>query len=417
MKEQLSSEVTLQLSPVDPADWLSADTLARMTPALLIERAAGLKPLLAEHALEAEKLRRPLDAVWRAIRRSGVFYHFVPKCYGGLEYDLTTFIDAMLPLGEGCASTGWVTAFCVEHNWMMAQFPKEAQDEIFGAQPYIIAPGATNPPGTVTVEAAGYRVTGRWKWGTGVMHADWVLVTGLGPNSREGNPEVLFFAIPAAEISVIDTWYVDGMIGTGSNDIAANDVFVPKHRCLNFSHMREGKAPGALLHDNPIYRVPMLPFLAMTAALAGIGTTREAVQSYRRQVDVRLTFGSTSKQAERPAAQMRLARADLNARTAELLIRAVAGEMIDIVVRRGRATVEERIRLRAQIAHAMELCRAAIRQVCEAGGARSHFLDNPLQRALRDINVMSSHVAYDLDTATELHGRAMLGLPPNSALT
>lgn len=35
---------------------------------------------------------------------------------------------------------------------------------------------------------------------------------------------------------------------------------------------------------------------------------------------------------------------------------------------------------------------------------------------LRDVQVMQSHIVYDLDVATELHGRALVGLPPNSLL-
>jgi 3-hydroxy-9,10-secoandrosta-1,3,5(10)-triene-9,17-dione monooxygenase len=103
--------------------------------------------------------------------------------------------------------------------------------------------------------------------------------------------------------------------------------------------------------------------------------------------------------------------------SAELLIRDAARKNLEIGDRTELATPAERISLRAQIAYAMELCRDAIRTVCEASGSGAHFLDNPMQRALRDVNVMSSHVVYDLDGATELHGRSMIGLPPNSPLT
>jgi hypothetical protein len=94
----------------------------------------------------------------------------------------------------------------------------------------------------------------------------------------------------------------------------------------------------------------------------------------------------------------------------------VARENVELGKGPGIAKVEDRIALRLQVAYAMSLCREAIRTVCEASGSSSHFLENPLQRALRDINVMSSHVVYDLDGALELHGRAMIGLPPNSAV-
>jgi hypothetical protein len=30
---------------------------------------------------------------------------------------------------------------------------------------------------------------------------------------------------------------------------------------------------------------------------------------------------------------------------------------------------------------------------------------------------MATHIVYDMDTALELRGRSMVGLPPNTALT
>ncbi len=253
-----SAPLSLTFSRRDeaPSDWLGREELRSLTPALLAARTTALKPMLAAHAREAESLRRPVDSVWSAIRRTGVFYHFVPRVYGGLEFDVDSFVDTMMPLAEGCASTGWVTAFCVEHNWMMSQFPKEAQDEIFSEFPYIIAPGVTQPPGKVERVKGGYRLTGRWKWGTGVMHADWVLAAGM-VQDEGAQPAILFFALPIGDAKVIDVWHVDGMVGTGSNDIVIDDVFVPEHRALNMGHMREGRAPGARLHANPIYRMPM----------------------------------------------------------------------------------------------------------------------------------------------------------------
>jgi 3-hydroxy-9,10-secoandrosta-1,3,5(10)-triene-9,17-dione monooxygenase len=397
-------------------DWLSAEALAAITPAELTARTTALKPMLAEAAQAAEALRRPVDSVWQALRDSGVFYHFVPKAYGGLEFSLDDFIDAMLPLGEACASTGWVTSFCVEHNWMLAQFGKAAQDEIFGGGwPYVIAPGVTMPPGRAEPVPGGYRLTGRWRWGTGVMHADWILATGMIPGEKP--PRMLFFVFPASEARVLDTWRMDGMAATGSNDIEARDLFVPEHRVIDMGLMREGRAPGAQLHANPIYRMPMLPFLGITAAIPAVGLARASVAQFRERLDIRVVHGTSGTQGEKPAAQIRLARADMAARTAEILLRDAARGAMDLA-RLGRpSTVDERISLRLQIASVMAHCKDAIATVCEGAGSSAHALDNPLQRALRDVNVMATHIVYDMDTALELRGRSMVGLPPNTALT
>ncbi|KQZ76970.1 hypothetical protein ASE06_04375 [Sphingopyxis sp. Root214] len=397
-------------------DWLSREELAALTPGELVRRTTALKPLVAAHALECEQLRRPVDAVWDAIRRTGVFYHFVPRRYGGLEFDIDSFIDAMLPIAEGCGSTGWVTAFCVEHNWMLAQFPEKLQEETFGgAFPYVIAPGATNPPGVAQPVDGGYRLTGRWKWGTGVMHADWVMVTGMIPG--ENPPRQLFLALPADEIEVLDTWHVDGMIGTGSNDIRCEDVFVPEHRVMDMGEMRMGCAPGAKIHaHNPVYRMPMTPFLAITAAIGAVGVARSAVDHFRERIGVRTMLGTTVKQNEKASAHMRLGEAAAKTQTAEMILREVGRRNVALTEAAGDGLVsnEDRIALRAQVALAMDLCRDAIRLLVEGAGSSAHMTSSPLQRALRDVNVMASHVVYDFDGATELLGRSLIGLPPNT---
>ena len=81
------------------------------------------------------------------------------------------------------------------------------------------------------------------------------------------------------------------------------------------------------------------------------------------------------------------------------------------------AQTPPRIAVRAQIAYAVSLCRDAAMLMAEGAGSGVHMLDNPFQRALRDIIVVSTHVVFDVDAAYELHGRGLIGLPPNSMLT
>ncbi len=409
--------LTVQPFIPDNQDFMTRAELAALTPAELIRRTTALKPLLAAHAAECERVRHPLVETWNAIRATGCFYHFIPKKYGGLEFDADSFIDAMLPLSEGCPSTGWVAAFCVEHNWMLTQFPERFQDEVFGTRegdrvPYVIAPGVTAPPGKAVAVDGGYRISGRWKWGTGVMHSDWVLVACAivdGPANV-----VLFCALPTRDVMVLDTWHIDGMEGTGSHDLLVNDVFVPEYRTMDMSEMRNGTAYGSRLYDNPIYRQPMLPLLGVTAAISGVGAARAAVAQFRTQLAERVVHGTDMKQAEKPAAQMRLANANVMARTAELLLRDAVNTNIALARPEGRADFAQRSHMRLQIAQAMELCRQAIMMVAEASGASSHLRSNPMQRYLRDVNVMSNHIVYDKDGAAELHGRALIGLPPNA---
>ena len=172
-------------------DFLAPAELAALTPEIIVERMKALAPRIAAAAVEAERLRRPVDEIWAAIRASGYFYMYVPKAFGGLEVTTDQFIDASLPIAEACASTGWVASFCAEHNWILAHFPVETQAALFGGDfPYIIAPVVSAPPGMATPVEGGYRVTARWKWGTGIMHADWVGGSAIVVKP-EGPPQVL----------------------------------------------------------------------------------------------------------------------------------------------------------------------------------------------------------------------------------
>jgi len=54
--------------------------------------------------------------------------------------------------------------------------------------------------------------------------------------------------------------------------------------------------------------------------------------------------------------------------------------------------------------------------VAEASGGSAPFQHHPLQRALRDVNVLSCHVAFDRDAQTENFGRLLLGQPPSARI-
>lgn len=397
-------------------DYLSADELAALTPEALIARTTALKPLVAAHAAEAERLRRPVDAVWSAIRASGYFYIYVPRRFGGLEYDPDTYISATLPIAEACPSTAWAACFAAEHNWLIAQLPEATQAEIWGRFPYVIAPSCAAPPGRAEPVEGGFRLTGRWKWGSGVMHADWVMLNAMVPVPEGSPPDVRMFILPAGDARVIDTWQMAGMAATGSNDIAVADVFVAEDYGFAVGPVRSGRGNGRAVHGHGLYGSPMLPNLCVTAAIPALGAARGAIALCRERLTSHVKMGATSTSVDKPAAQMRLARADILARSAELAIRAVARENIAVGAIDEPDQTTERIRLRAQVAFAVQQCVDAVRTCCEAVGSSVHSLSNPLQRMLRDVQVMQSHIVYDQDIATELHGRALVGLPPNSAL-
>ena len=385
-----------------------------MQEAELIDKLKSLAPMLEEHATEAEQLRKPIDSVMNAIEDTQAYRYFVPKKYGGFEFSLEGFMDIGVALGAADISTAWVVTFCMEHNWLLGLYNNEAQDLIFGQQPYIIAPGALAPKGKATPVEGGFKVTGHWEWGTGVMHADWVLVGAL--TDHDGPPELCMYALPMSDARIVDTWYMSGMVATGSNDIVIEDAFVPACLRQNLAEMRAGDSPGAQYHRTTNFRMPMLPVLGLTAAAPAVGCAMRTVERFKERLQERTVYGTQDKQGARALAQSRLAHLTVRAKQVERTLKQIARD-VTTWGESGEACPDiERAELRVRIGHVVRESRNIVREVVEESGAHAHNLKNPLGRALRDLETLSCHTVFDLDIATESFGRVLLGLPSNTPL-
>lgn len=371
----------------------------------LVKRVAAQVPFLAEQADAGERQRQLTDEAVAALEETGVFRLMVPRAHGGLELDLDAFVEVGLTVAKADISTAWITTFLIEHNWILCQYPESFQAELFADRSYVLAPGAVAPTGQAQAVDGGYRLSGRWGWGTGVMHSSWVIVSAL---QRDDPSAMRFYACPKNEVRVEDTWYTDGMCGTGSHDMVLEDVFIPESRAVSMVDLSLGRAPGSQQHAAALYRTPMIPILMLAASLPLVGHAVEVARQYRERLlgQVRM---AVMKSAERPAFQARLARLQLEAAQAERQLRDVAADVMRL---RNEAEAIDRARWAASITHAVHQARRVVDEVGVAAGASAHLTSDPLQRARRDINMASCHVAFDQDAQLELYGRLLLGFEP-----
>ena len=366
----------------------------------LLERVRAVVPLVAERAAEAEQKRKPDDDVIEALKATGVFRSFVPQRFGGYEIDLELFLDIGVAVSEACASTGWITTFYMEHNWQLGNFSRELQAEIFSRQPYVLAPGSVNPnDGIATPKGDGYELSGHWRFGTGIVHADWVLLSGRIATEPEGTPRM--FLVPPGDVEVVDNWHVDGMAATGSRDIVAKSVYVPE-RYVTLRPL------VAVPREDYLGKIPVFPMLSLTAAIPSVGAARRAVELFRRLLAERVPFGTKKTQSQRAPGQVRLAHALADARAAETVLRAVARALTHHARGGAQLSFMDQIQMRLTIAHVVRDCKKVVRDVVDGSGASVHFLDHELQRILRDVQMMSAHTVFDLDLVAEQSGRALV---------
>ena len=362
---------------------------------------------LADRAAEAETLRRLPDATVDDLLASGFTDLLVPARYGGQQAPFPALLDPVRRLAHGCTSSAWTIGFFTLHNWMLALFGEQAQEEAFGSRPFL-APAPLAPTGRGVAVDGGIRLTGRWSWSTGVMHGNWIIVAALcGPDDAIYPALAL---LPMDEVTVDDVWHTDGMRATGSNDAVITDAFVPEHRLVKVTDIYAGTAPGAGLHDAATYRWPMVPALALLAAMPALGSAERVTEIYAQRLAERVLPYEGVMQKDKPIAQAHLAGAQVRLRALRGLLADTVGEIETIVV--AGDVVEKPVRAQARLAaaHIVAESRSVIGELLGAGGASIHFLSNPLQRFKRDVDVLAGHVVFDYYTSRELAGALTLGL-------
>lgn len=381
-----------------------------MTPDECIAAAHELAPLLRDKAREAEMARRPLDEVIDAARDSGLFSMMVPKRYGGYELDVDVFFEVVLILSEADPAMGWIIGFYIEHAFWLAAFPESVQDNAYGDANYVLAPAALNIAGGTAAPAdGGYTVNGQWAWGTGIVHATWV-IAGCMATDDEGNVTPMMFLLPRDQVSTVDTWHIAGMCGTGSMDFVIEDVFVPKDHAVPFLDLLAGTTGLAERYGSPLYATPLIPILSFAAGVPCLGAARGARVAYAGQVKAKI---EASGELKGEGSFDRVAQASLSIDAAELLMRDVLAELVG---RRGEATAEERSAWASKVSHAVFMCRDATATIASLTGASGAMLDNPVQRFARDISTASNHVIFERGSRYGDYARQLFGQPITNRL-
>ncbi len=379
----------------------------------LIARARGIRPVLERNAAQTDSLRRLSDEVVRALRDNGLCRLMVPKRFGGYQTSIRTYIDVMAEIGQGCGSTAWVASLVNVCEWLAGLFPDRAQRDIWGADPDAWIAGSLAPNGNAVPVDGGWRVTGRWPWASGSMHAQWV-ACGIHMSNERGEMTNLGLSLmPIADVTVEDTWFMVGMKGTGSNTIIATDVFVPEHRFLPYPPAFEGRYRTEHV-DEPVYRVALVPVTVLILAGSQLGAARAALDYVISKANSRgITHTTFQRQAHSSGFQMLVAEAAMKVDTAYLH----AGRSADDLDRAAEAgrhpDFVERARVRMDTALAAKYAREAMELLVQAHGTSSLADHNPLQRMWRDVHVASHHAITEWQVNLEVYGRAVLGVEPN----
>lgn len=390
-----------------------------LTAAELVARARRLVPYLRDKAAEIESERQLPFEVDHRLRQAGFYRMLQPHRCGGYECDLDSFTDAMLELFRGDGATGWVAVFIAAHILWICALDKAAQQEIFGRGGDVRTVVTAGPTGTAVPTDAGYVISGRWDWCSGMSACNWfIAVAVVEREPMPAQPETIIFTVPTDSMRIEDNWHVLGLLGTGSVAAHAAEIFVPRRYTASFpALMFEFAAPGYGVHENPLYRTPIVPILWLEAAIAMVGMLRGMIDVFVRDVASKPgQFPPFAPLRDDKKVQGALGGAIADHDVARAALRQLVANQNSRIARTARGERLEWPDVQAD--HAM-VCR--ISRLCvEAAETLFHVAGSSISirsgsafgRFYRDLKTASAHRALGFERAAENAGMAAFGLEP-----
>ena len=375
-----------------------------------------LIPRIRAAGEEIEAARRLPPAIAEMMRSAGVFAMAVPHAWGGPELDPISQFRVIETLGMADGSVGWCAMIGCDTGYVTGFLDQNIARKMY--PDFSVATGAAaTPTGRAVVAPGGYRVSGRFPFVSGCHHCEWLwlgcIVEEDGEPRRDQNdvPETRQCFVPVSKCEILDTWYTTGLRGTGSNDVAVRDHFVPAEQTFSFQDSNITKRPGAL------YAFPLL-FLAKQTAPA-VGVARYAIDSViapassksARRYMVGERIEAPKLLRDDVFVQESIARADAILTAARAYVFELIEDIWTTLLGDGELSQLQLARFTTVHAFVTEACVAAVQLVYKASGGTAVYEKGPLARCLRDVQTMNQHVASSL-RAWEAGGRQLLGLDP-----
>jgi indole-3-acetate monooxygenase len=277
-----------------------------------------------------------------------------------------------------------------------------------------IAAGSLLFAGKAQKVNGGYRINGTWPFNSGCQHATVFAFTGHVVDEKgkivvrpNGLPEMRIFWLPASQGKVLDTWYSTGLRGSGSHDVALNDIFVPEARTANFpdieSHQR-----------GPLYDHPYT--FAYVASATALGIARHAIDAFieiatHREITIAALEGQKVLLRMSPHVQVAVAQAEGLVRSARSLVYEVVSEIWATLVRGEPLSQQLRANFVVAQTNAHRSCTQAVDLLYRTNGGSSVYARCPLDRCFRNMHTINQHhftsLAFD-----EKAGQVLLGLEP-----
>ena len=362
-----------------PADYLDSDTI--------LANARTLGPAIESAADAIARDRRLPGDLIESMRRAGIFRIAFPRAWGGPEMDILQQCELMEILGYRDASAAWVAMICSDSGHYAARVEESVARELYPDLDLLTA-GWLAPVGQAHRVEGGFKVSGRWQFGSGCLHADrliggcLVLENGAPVMGDANLPEFRVVWLPTDAVEIHDTWYTTGLAGSGSNDYSVKECFVPEAR--SFHPFRVGARP------EPLYRYHGF-FFANLPAVA-LGCARRMIDDLRALALHKMVMPAMQLMKDEYRVQVALADATARLGAARAYQNERIGAVWDTLLRGDTPSLEQRAGIGLMSVHAIQSALQVADIVCEAAGSTALYAASPFDRRRRDLMTIACHI-------------------------
>jgi 3-hydroxy-9,10-secoandrosta-1,3,5(10)-triene-9,17-dione monooxygenase len=257
-----------------------------LTPDDLVARAVAMRPDLIERQADAEARTYYSEEMHQKFLDAGFYRCYVPRRFGGYEFDVKTMTRIQLELARGDMSTAWCAGLASNHALQVASwFGEEAQVDALGDGNFRAASVAA-PTVTAAPVDGGWEINGTIGYCSGIPYSNWYMGQAIMPGKQEsGEPRVMLFIAPESEWEMLNDWGDQlGLRGSGSQSIRFDKGRIASHLALEDTSMIDvdpsNGTPGLALHGNPLYCGRALCVFTMSVAGLVVGGAYNALDEY-----------------------------------------------------------------------------------------------------------------------------------------
>jgi 3-hydroxy-9,10-secoandrosta-1,3,5(10)-triene-9,17-dione monooxygenase len=374
-----------------------------LSRAQAVERAQALAEDLRQYVDEAERIRRLPTAAVDAMLASGLTPLVRSAHFGGYGLDWITHVDCVSEVAKVSASMGWCFSFLIQHQFVLGLFPAEAQEYVYDLHPNPKIVTSFMPAGKAEPADGGFRLSGRWTFGSGGDHCDWAIVGG----TAEPNTGPRWFLLKPGQFKIVDTWHSVGLKGTGSNDIVIEDAFVSDDFMVEMGPVYTGQSPGSKFLKEPIYRASLGSQFQFALLAPMLGVARGALESFVEFSRDRMTGMVPTKVSENPLMLARIGESSGEIEAAYAILDKVSRGIWSGELAAPTASPQ----VGRDFATAAKLLVQATDRLFAVVGARGLNEGNAVGRHWRDIHAVASHAALQTDGMFQNYGRSTFADP------